>query len=155
MAITISIEITRNFEVNAGPDEVFEVLADVPRSASYFPKVDQLVDLGDNCFRWEMKKIGVDKHAIQTIYACKYVSDPATRKITWTPVKGEGNGSVEGEWTIEGNGQGGTKLKFHTMGELSLPLPGLLKLAVSPVVKHEFNALVDTYVENLKKAFNG
>ncbi|WP_369601332.1 SRPBCC family protein [Hahella sp. SMD15-11] len=155
MAITISIEISRTFDVNASPDQAYELLADVPRSAAHFPKVDQLVDLGNNSYRWEMKKIGVDKHAIQTIYACHYEADPASRTIRWTPVKGEGNGTVQGEWKIEDNGKGGTTLRFHTTGELSLPLPGILKLAVSPVVKHEFNALVDTYVENLKAALNG
>ncbi|WP_345544389.1 hypothetical protein, partial [Streptomyces chitinivorans] len=72
MAITVSIELNRELELPAGYDEVFELLADVPRSASHFPKVHQLTDLGDNAYRWEMEKVGVDKHAIQSVYACKY-----------------------------------------------------------------------------------
>ncbi|GAA3563532.1 MULTISPECIES: SRPBCC family protein [Marinobacter] len=153
MAITVSIELSREFEIPAGYDEVFDLLADVPRSAAHFPKVDKLVDLGDNAYRWEMEKIGVDKHAIQSVYASKYYADKDAGSITWEPVKGEGNGVVKGSWSIRANGDSATALKFKTTAELTLPLPSLLKLAISPVIKHEFNSLVDTYVANLKKAF--
>ncbi|MGF2733982.1 SRPBCC family protein [Marinobacter sp. DUT-1] len=153
MAITVSIELNRDLEIPAGYDEVFELLADVPRSASHFPKVDKLTDLGDNSYRWEMEKVGVDKHAIQSVYACKYYSDKDAGKITWEPIKGEGNGVVSGSWTLTANGDDATKVKFRTRAELTVPLPSLLKLAISPVIKHEFNSLVDTYMNNLKKAF--
>ena len=154
MAVSITIEISRTFDVAADFDTVFDLLADVPASASHFPRVEQLVDLGDNTYRWEMKKIGVDKHAIQTIYACKYSADKKKGSITWTPIKGEGNGQVHGSWHLTKKGQG-VECKFQTKGEMTLPLPGLLKLAISPVVKHEFNSLVDTYVENLKNDLEG
>lgn len=153
MAITVSIELNRELEIPGGYDEVFELLADVPRSASHFPKVDKLVDLGDNTYRWEMEKVGVDKHAIQSVYACKYVADKDNGRITWDPVKGEGNGVVRGAWTIKAKGDNATSVRFQTSAELTVPLPGLLKLAISPVIKHEFNSLVDTYMSNLKKAF--
>ncbi|MGO3294860.1 MAG: SRPBCC family protein [Marinobacter sp.] len=153
MAITVSIELNRELEIPASYDEVFDLLADVPRSASYFPKVHKLTDLGNNVYRWEMEKVGVDKHAIQSIYASKYVADKDAGKIAWEPVKGEGNGLVSGHWTVAAKGDKTTALKFHTNAELTLPLPGLLKLAISPVIKHEFNGLVDTYMSNLKAAF--
>lgn len=153
MAITIAIELNREIDIPGGYDEVFDLLADVPKSASYFPKVDKLVDLGDNVYRWEMEKIGVDKHSIQSVYASKYFADKDAGKITWEPVKGEGNGVVRGSWTLKSKGDDVTHASFQTTAELTLPLPSLLKLAISPVVKHEFNGLVDTYMNNLKKAF--
>lgn len=153
MAITVSIELSRELEVPAGYDEVFELLADVPRSASHFPKLEKLTDLGDSTYRWEMEKVGVDKHAIQTVYASQYFADKEAGKITWEPVKGEGNGVVRGSWVLTDKGKQVTALKFHTSAELTLPLPGMLKLAISPVIKHEFNSLVDTYMNNLKKVF--
>lgn len=153
MAFTVSIELNREIELAASYDEAFELLSDVPRSVSYFPKIDQLVDLGDNAYRWEMEKIGIDKYSIQTAYACKYRSDKDAGKVTWEPVKGEGNGVVRGSWTLASIGDKRTRARFQTSAELTLPLPGLLKLAISPVVKHEFNGLVDTYMNNLKKAF--
>ncbi|WP_166263883.1 SRPBCC family protein [Marinobacter caseinilyticus] len=153
MAITVSIELNRDIEIPGPYDDVFDLLADVPRSASHFPKVDKLVDLGDNAYRWEMDKIGVDKHAIQSVYASQYSADREGGKITWTPVKGEGNGVVKGSWVLTSKDDNTTRAKFQTSAELTLPLPGLLKLAISPVIKHEFNSLVDTYMANLKKAF--
>lgn len=153
MAITVSIELNRELDLPAGYDRVFDLLADVPESASHFPKVHNLVDLGDNTYRWEMEKVGVDKHAIQSIYACKYYADKDNGKITWEPVKGEGNGIVRGSWTLKAKDDNTTSVKFQTSAELTVPLPSLLKLAISPVIKHEFNSLVDTYMNNLKKAF--
>jgi len=153
VAITVSIELNRELDLPAGYDEVFELLADVPASASHFPKVHNMVDLGDNTYRWEMEKVGVDKHAIQSIYACKYYADKDNGKITWEPVKGEGNGVVKGSWTLKAKDDNITAVKFQTSAELTVPLPSLLKLAISPVIKHEFNSLVDTYMSNLKKAF--
>ncbi|KAA1175882.1 SRPBCC family protein [Marinobacter salinexigens] len=153
MAITVSIELNREFEIPASYDEVFELLADVPRSASHFPKVDKLTDLGDNTYRWEMEKVGVDKHAIQSVYACVYRADKDAGKITWEPVSGEGNGVVSGSWTLVANGASATSVKFKTSAQLTVPLPSLLKLAISPVIKHEFNSLVDTYMNNLRQAF--
>lgn len=153
MAITVSIELNRELDLPAGYDRVFDLLADVPESASHFPKVHQLVDLGDNTYRWEMEKVGVDKHAIQSVYACKYFPDRDNGKITWEPVKGEGNGVVKGSWTLTAKDENTTAVKFQTSAELTVPLPSLLKLAISPVIKHEFNSLVDTYMNNLKNAF--
>lgn len=153
MAITVAIELNRQLEIPAGYDEVFDLLADVPRSASYFPKVDKLTDLGDNAYRWEMEKVGVDKHAIQSVYACRYHSDKDAGRITWEPLKGEGNGIVSGSWTVKSEGDNTTAVTFKTSAELTVPLPSLLKLAISPVIKHEFNSLVDTYMANLKAAF--
>ncbi len=153
MAITIAIDLSREIDIPGSYDEVFELLADVPRSADHFPKVDKLVDLGNNVYRWEMEKIGVDKHSIQSVYASQYAADKETGVITWEPVTGEGNGVVRGSWTLTAKGDDLTHASFKTKAELTLPLPSLLKLAISPVVKHEFNGLVDTYMNNLKKAF--
>ena len=153
MSITVTIEINREFDVPASPDTVYELLADVPRSVSHFPKVEKLEPLGDNRYRWVMNKVGVDKHALQTIYACEYRMDPTHRRIEWVPVKNEGNGVVRGHWEITPAG-GGTHIAFHTVAELTVNAPAVLKLAISPVIRHEFNALVDTYTRNLKKTWS-
>lgn len=153
MAITVAIELNREIELAAPLEDAFALLSDVPRSVSHFPKVNRLVDLGNNAYRWEMDKIGIDKHSIQTVYACQYQANKDKGTVTWEPVKGEGNGIVRGSWTLNRVSDTVTRARFQTSAELTVPLPGLLKLAISPVVKHEFNSLVDTYMNNLKKAF--
>ena len=154
MAITVSIDLAYEFEVKARAAEVFEVLADVPTSASHFPKLDQLVDLGDNSYRWEMAKIGVASIHLQTIYASKYVSDRAKGSVVWTPVAGEGNALVSGSWKIKDNKKS-THLTLEIQGELSLPLPALVKKVVTPVVEAEFEKMVEQYIDNLTRRFGG
>ena len=154
MAFTVNVDVGYEFEVKAGFDEVFDLLADVPLSASHFPQVDKLTDLGGNSFRWEMEKIGFESFHLQTVYASKYVPAKEKGLISWTPVKGEGNAEVSGQWTITNKGNS-THVILESSGVMGIPLPGLMKMVVSPVVKSEFDGLVRKYIENLIERFGG
>ena len=154
MAVSVDIDLGYEFTVKASFDEVFEVIADVPTSVSFFPKVDKLVDLGKGVYRWEMEKVGTAQVNIQTVYASKYVSDKKKGSVVWTPVKGEGNALVGGSWKIT-DGKKGTDVQFKVKGTVDVPLPGLMKMVVVPVVKSEFEKLVDKYIDNLIKKFGG
>jgi carbon monoxide dehydrogenase subunit G len=154
MAVTVSIDLAYEFAVNAKAAEVFDVLADVPTSASHFPKLDKLVDLGGNSYRWEMAKIGIGSASLQTVYASNYVSDKSKGSVVWTPVRGEGNALVSGSWQIKDNKKS-THLTLEIQGEISLPLPGLMKKVVAPVVEAEFEKLVEQYIANLTTRFGG
>ena len=155
MAFTVPIEISREFDVPCGYDKVFSLLADVPTSVSHFPKVENLVDLGDNTFRWEMEKIGLASYHIQTVYACAYTDSEEEGWVEWKPVEGEGNALIEGFWNLEEDEDGKmVHIEFYTKGDLTLNLPFLAKMIVSPLVVLEFNGLVDRYIENLKKALS-
>ena len=154
MAITVTIDLGYEFTVKANYNTVFDTLCDVPTSASYFPKVDQLVDLGKNTYRWEMAKIGIAQVNLQTIYASKYVSNKAKGTVVWTPVEGEGNALVSGNWKITDK-KNATHLVLHIQGDLTLPLPGLMKKMIAPVVEGEFEKLVEQYIDNLTKQFGG
>lgn len=154
MAITVKIDLGYEFDVKAKAAEVFEVLADVPTSASHFPKVEQLTDLGDGVYQWEMQKVGTSQVNIQTVYASKYVSDQAKGSVKWTPVKGIGNALVSGSWKIVDNKKS-TGITLAIQGEIEVPLPGLMKMVVVPVVEGEFEKLVEKYLANLIKRFGG
>ena len=153
MAFSVAIKVHREFETSCPPDKVVELLADVPRSASHFPKVEQLVDLGDNTFRWEMEKIGIGSYTLQqTIYACRYTADTATRKVTWRPVADVGNALVEGGWTITPK-SGGTRVMLNTKADLTVDFPSLLQFIISPLVEMEFTGMVEHYLANLQESF--
>jgi carbon monoxide dehydrogenase subunit G len=154
MAITVDIDLGYEFAVKAPFKEVFDILSDVPTSVSFFPKVDQLVDLGGGVYRWEMEKVGSGQVSIQTIYASKYVANRAKGTVVWTPVKGEGNALVGGSWKITDQKKStGLELKIH--GKVEVPLPALMKMVVAPVVGGEFEKLVEKYIANLIKKFGG
>jgi carbon monoxide dehydrogenase subunit G len=154
MAVNVDIDLGYEFAVKAPFKEVFELLSDVPSSASFFPKVDQLVDLGGGTYRWEMAKVGTAQVNIQTIYASKYSVNKAKGTVTWTPVKGEGNALVGGHWKVADK-KTSTALELKIQGSVEVPVPGLMKMVVAPVVKAEFEKLVDKYIDNLVKKFGG
>lgn len=154
MAVTVEINLGYEFDVKAKASEVFEVLSDVPTSASHFPKVDKLTDLGGGTYRWEMEKIGIASINLQTIYASKYTSNKAKGTVTWTQVKGEGNALVSGSWKITDNKKS-THIELEIQGELTLPLPGLMKMVAAPVAESEFEKMVEQYIDNLTKRFGG
>ena len=154
MAITVPFDLAYEFEVKALAPDVFAVLSDVPASASHFPKVAQLVDLGANTYRWEMERVGTAQIGIQTIYASKYVADKKKGTVVWTPVKGEGNGRVGGSWAITAKSKS-TLVVLKIKGELEVPLPGLMKMVVVPLVTSENEKLVEKYIDNLIVRFGG
>jgi carbon monoxide dehydrogenase subunit G len=154
MAVTVNIDLGYEFDVKAKASEVFDVLSDVPTSASHFPKVDKLTDLGGGTYRWEMEKIGIASISLQTIYASTYTANKAKGTVTWTPVKGEGNALVSGSWTVTDNKKS-TNIVLEIQGELTLPLPGLMKMVAGPVAEAEFEKMVEQYIENLTKQFGG
>lgn len=154
MAITVPFDLAYEFEVHAPFAEVFAVLADVPTSASHFPKLARLVDLGDGAYRWEMEKVGTDSVHLQTVYASRYVADRKKGSVVWTPVPGVGNAQVSGSWAITRK-KASTHLVLRIAGELQLPLPALMKALVAPVVISEYEKLVEQYIDHLIQRFGG
>jgi carbon monoxide dehydrogenase subunit G len=154
MAISVPISMGYELEVKAKAAEVFEVLSDVPTSVAFFPKVEKLTDLGDGVYRWEMEKVGTAQVNIQTVYASKYTSSKPKGTVTWKPVPGVGNALVGGSWKIVDNKKS-THIELKIDGEIHVPLPGLMKIVVAPVVEGEFEKLVEKYLANLAKRFGG
>ena len=155
MAVSVTIDLGYEFEVKSKADEVFAVLSDVPTSVSHFPKVEKLTDMGDGVYKWEMQKVGTAQVNIQTVYASKYVTDKAKGTVKWTPVKGVGNALVGGSWKIADVKGKTTKVVLKIDGTVDVPLPGLMKMVVEPVVASEFEKLVEKYIDNLIKRFGG
>lgn len=154
MSLTIALNLAYEFDVRAKAKDAFALLADVPKSASHYPKVAQLVDLGKNCFRWEMEPVGSGPVHVQTVYASKYVSNKAKGTIVWTPIEGEGNALVGGSWTITDH-KTFTRLVLEVNGELHLPLPALMKSVAAPLVESEFEHLTERYIDNIVDALGG
>jgi len=154
MSITVKIDLGYEFAVKAKAADVFALLSDVPASVAHFPKVEKLTDLGRGVYQWEMEKVGTAQVNIQTVYASTYVSDKAKGTVTWTPVKGVGNALVGGSWTIVDNKKS-TGVTLAIEGTIELPLPGLMKMVVAPVVEGEFEKLVEKYIDNLIRHFGG
>jgi len=153
MAFTVEIKFNKRFKTKCPFDKVFDALADVPYSVDHFPKVEELVDMGDEAYLWVMEKIGVAKFHIQTTYANQYTWDKEEGWIAWEPIEGEGNALVSGKWKLKSLDAKTTQLAFSTEGAIDLPLPSLAKNIVSPLVVKEFEGLLDQYFANLQETF--
>ena len=125
MALSVSIDLGYAFVVKAKFAEVFKVLSDVPQSASHFPKVEKLTDMGGGVYQWEMKKVGTAQANIQTVYTSKYSCDATKGTVVWKPVPGIGNAQVSGSWKLTDN-KNTTALVLKIDGVVTLPLPGLM-----------------------------
>jgi carbon monoxide dehydrogenase subunit G len=154
MTVTVEIDLGYEFAVKAPFKDVWAVLSDVPTSVGFFPKVDKLTDLGDGVYRWEMEKVGTAQVNIQTVYASRYVSNKAKGSVVWTPVEGQGNALVGGSWQLSDRKKT-TDLVFSVQGTVDVPLPGLMKMVVAPIVKGEFEKLVEQYIDKLIQHFGG
>ena len=154
MTVKVDIDLGYEFAVKAPFKEVFDLLADVPASAGFFPKVDKLVDMGEGVYRWEMAKVGTQQVNLQTVYASKYASDRKKGSVVWTPVSGVGNAQVSGSWKLTDK-KTATECVLKINGTVEVGLPALMKMVVVPVVKGEFEKLVEKYVDNLIKRFGG
>jgi carbon monoxide dehydrogenase subunit G len=154
MTVSVDIDVAYEFAVKATFAKVFALLSDVPASVSHFPHVERLVDMGDGVYRWEMEPVGTAHVHIQTVYASKYVSNKAQGTVVWTPVPGIGNAQVGGSWTIVKQ-KGGTALTLDIQGTVVTPAPAVTALVVEPVVRAEFERLIETYIDNLIEALGG
>ena len=147
----ISVEITDQFNVTADLKTAFALLSDVPRSVSHFPDMQKLQDEGKGRYCWYLKPLGAAGISHQVVYACTYVSDEQAMTVTWTPVKGVGNGVIQGQWRLKAQGQG-TAIEFETRGDLEVPIPMLLRSAAKPIVQTLFQNQVRGYLKNIKTA---
>ncbi len=131
---------------------MFEVLADVPRSASHYPDVAAVHEVSEGVYRWELKKLGTAGINHQVIYACRYVSDAEAGEIRWTPVEGVGNAIIAGSWQLS-EGAAGTEIGFQNEGTLSIPIPRLLKSVAVPFIQASFRTQIERYIQNLTQTF--
>ena len=151
--LELSSRIQRSIDVSAPPDQVYAVVANVPDSVAHFPELEALVPDGD-AYRWTLKKAGVGKMAMQLVYACKYLTDDDRLAVSWSPVSHVGNAEMSGHWTIEPRGSG-TRLTLNNELILRARAPRLLRKAAEPVFVRENQRLMGTYLENLKRTFEG
>ncbi len=154
MNTTVTVEIGYEFDVKASAKDVFAVLSDVPTSASHYPQVDKLIDLGGGVYRWEMQKFGAGQFMLQAVYASKYVSNKTKGTVVWTPVKGVGNAQVSGSWKITNN-KTSTHVVLQVQVSVDLPIPPVMKMVVQPLLEAEFERLTELYIDNLIERFGG
>ncbi len=148
MAFDLPLHSYYEFEIDAPYEEVFALLSDVPAALGLHPNTQTVIDQGEGVYRCETKKLGTEKHKMQTIYTCQYSTDKASGTITWTPVANGGNSEVDGRFDITDQGTT-TRVVMDIKSVMHLPLPGLLKGMAERLIKAENHRLSKLYIDNL------
>ena len=77
-------EILKTFTTVAAPDEVLNLLANVPDSARHMPDVETVV-ANDDGHCWTMKKLGAGKISHQATYTSRFVADASVARSPGGP----------------------------------------------------------------------
>lgn len=149
---TVDVSITRAIKTNANFQAVWALLADTRATVSHYPKLDELVELGDNCWRWELQAVGIKGVSHQLIYSVRYAFDSDAGQISWTPLDAPNdNARVHGKFEITDQDQA-IKIVLSTDACINLPAPRLLAGAIKPLVEREFQQQVTDFSVNLETA---
>lgn len=150
MAI-IPVTITRAFDVGATVDDMFTLVTDVRRSASHFPDVENLVQLDDYTWRWEMVPVTHAGITMQPKYVLRYQWDAGRLHMRWDPVPEEGHFvAVEGHWQLQPKGRG-TNAVFELDMKFELPVPQMFVGMAKPLLADGLDKQVDAYIANLSR----
>ncbi len=149
----VTVRVKRSAVVSAPPEDVHAVLANVPDSGAHFPEVTSLTE-SDGVYTWVLREKGGGGMTLQITYACRYVADPDTHAVTWTPVSEVGNARVSGSWSIAAEGSG-TRFTLDNELTVLLNVSRLVAKVAKPLVQRGYTNQLERYVANLAATFEG
>jgi len=150
----IEVPIRRTLEVGWSPQEAFELVADVPRSASHFPGLKKLEDLGDGVYRWHLSSFQVGRFTFPVQYAARYVSDASAQTVTWSTAGSMDNTRSDGEWRITPRGEG-SRLEFTNRLVVALPVPRLMLRPARRLAREMTERQLGSYLDRMARKMNG
>ncbi len=130
-------------------DTCYHFLSDIPQTATCFPNVEDLIDLGNNCFQWDLEPQGPPPYSVQTIYACRYeFNKPGS--IQWTPLTDIGNAFFSGSWSLTPQSNR-CKANFLLNGEMDFLIPEFAEIMAKPLIRSLFNSLLNDFLDALQQ----
>ncbi len=155
MAMDLTIAVRRELDLGWPRDQVFELIADVPRSAGHFPGLRALDDLGDGVYRWRLESFRLKQFSFAVSYAARYVPDPEAGTVVWTTFDDGGNTKADGRWVLGEPSGDRVRLRFENTIQLKLPIPRLLARVAKGVVRDMSERQVDTYLKRISATMEG
>lgn len=145
----MKINLKRNAQLEAAPETVRTHLSDLPGLLGLFPKLDNLKDVGNNTYHWTLKPIGAAGIEHVVMYGARYTVDHNAMKVSWEPIKGVGNATLEGSIHFRETA-GRIEVIAHIEGQLrDMSIPLALRLVTPAYIKKTFEALVDKFLTRL------
>ncbi len=135
-------------------DRAYALVADVPLSASHFPGLRSLDDLGGGVYRWNLQRYEVGKYTLDAAYSALYACDAAAGTVQWRTIEPIGTVRADGNWRVEARGDG-ARLHFDNLVQLRLPLPRLAAPLARRVVPGIYDRQVRDYVGAIAARMGG
>ena len=148
MTIKIRTSIQRSERVPADVDAIYTLLKPVESAARFFPRVERIQSLGDQCYAWTLEPMGTQKYRHQVEYVSQWDFDDASRIIRWRPVNDRGNARISGVWAIH-PASGLSRIELEIKAELRLDLPRWMQMVAEPIVQTEFQKILNQYFDNV------
>lgn len=150
----IKLDLVKKHSVDKCPKELIIALSDMPKTLSYFPKLDPIVELAPNRYRWDLHSIGAAGVEHEVVFATDFETDIDACEIRFTAVPGEGNAQISGLFKAESIG-GSTELTLEVRGTLNdIKVPMLLRAPAKPFIKGIFESIVDRFVDRVSEAYS-
>ena len=147
----LEASLTRHITVAAAPDTVIALLSNVPDSSAHFPTLLSLVS-EQGGYTWTLAPVRVKGISVQLIYGCRYTTVGHT--VSWVPISGVGNCAVSGKWTVTPSGSG-SRVELESHVDVTIKLPRLLRSLAQPTLEKNNTTLIEGYLANLAKTFDG
>lgn len=140
---------TQSIEVDAEPEEIMAVIADLPAYPEWAKAVRETEILGsDDAGRATQVKFTLDSGPVKDVYTLAYDWADDGRSVSWHLVKGQMQKSQHGSYVLEPLGAGRTRVTYTLSVELVLPMIGLLRRKAEKMI-------MDTALKELKRRVEG
>lgn len=146
------IDLVRNAHIEGDATELFEMLSDLPKTMSHFPKLRAFSDLGDGMWLWDIEPIHVAGMTYELQVVTRFTVDADKRVVTLTPVTSRGNAEIGGHFCSVQDGEHAL-LKLDIAGTIEVDVPMLLRAPAKPFIRAYFARLVDRFIERIQAEY--
>lgn len=115
--------------VDVTPEQLFDVIADYERYPEFLPEVKAAkVAFGSGAIKEVTYQVDIKAKVIT--YTLRHTAE-RPHKLAWTMIKGEMMKANDGAWTLEPDGNGGTKATYAIDLKLSALVPSFIEKALA------------------------
>ncbi|GAA1224684.1 SRPBCC family protein [Prauserella halophila] len=136
---------TQSIEVDAPPEQIMAVIADLPAYPEWAKAVQQTEVLGtDEQGRATQVRFTLDSGPVKDVYTLEYDWADDGLSVSWHLVKGQMQKAQNGRYELEPLDGARTKVTYTLAVELALPMIGMLRRKAEKMI-------MDTALKELKK----
>lgn len=140
---------TERMVVSASPQQCFDVITDVERYPEWAADIKEVtVDERDDQGRPRTVTWRAGAFGRSTSYTLVYDLSAAPRVVGWKQTAGDLTSKLDGSYTFDPSGDGGTEVVYALEVELRVPLPGFIKRRAQSRIMHTALADLKARVES-------